>query len=166
MNIYCIILREFEGGPVRAKSLQSCLTLCSLKNGSLPGSSVHSILQARTLEWVAMPFSKPQGVAPRFFFLQINRLGRRRQEYWGGLPFSPPGDLTQGSNPPLLCLLYWQACSLPLAPLGSPKDPREHLFNYARIKGLPCWFSLLGLCLPMQGVRAPSLVGELRSHMP
>ena len=68
MNIYCIILQEFEGGPVCAKSLQSCLTLCSLKDGSLPGSSVHSILQARTLEWVAMPFSKPQGVAPRFFF--------------------------------------------------------------------------------------------------
>ena len=40
--------------------------------------------------------------------------------------------------------------------------------NYicAIIMGLPCWFSLLGLHLPMQGVRVPSLVGELRSHMP
>jgi len=31
-------------------------------------------------------------VWPPIFFFQINRLGRRRQEYWGGLPFSPPGE--------------------------------------------------------------------------
>ena len=36
-----------------AKSLQSCLTLC----GSPPGSPVPGILQARTLEWVAISFS-------------------------------------------------------------------------------------------------------------
>ena len=40
-----------------AKSLQSCLTLCDPIEGSLPGSSVPGILQARTLEWVAMSFS-------------------------------------------------------------------------------------------------------------
>ena len=33
-----------------------CLTLCDPMNYSLPGSSVHGILQARILEWVAMPF--------------------------------------------------------------------------------------------------------------
>ena len=38
-----------------AKSLQSCLTLCNPMDCSLPGSSVHGILQARILEWVAMP---------------------------------------------------------------------------------------------------------------
>ena len=37
---------------------QSCLTLCDLMDCSPPGSSVHGILQARVLEWVAMPFSK------------------------------------------------------------------------------------------------------------
>ena len=37
------------------KSLQSCPTLCDPMNCNLPGSSVHGILQARTLEWVAMP---------------------------------------------------------------------------------------------------------------
>ena len=42
---------------VYAKSLQSCLTLCNPMNCSLPGSSVHRILQARILEWVAIPFS-------------------------------------------------------------------------------------------------------------
>jgi len=40
-----------------AKSLQSCLTLCDPKHGSPPGSSIPGILQARTLEWVAISFS-------------------------------------------------------------------------------------------------------------
>ena len=37
------------------KSLQSCPTLCDPMDCNLPGSSVHGILQARILEWVAMP---------------------------------------------------------------------------------------------------------------
>ena len=41
-----------------AKSLQLCLTLCESMDCSLPGSSVHGILQERTLEWVAMPSSR------------------------------------------------------------------------------------------------------------
>ena len=40
-----------------AKSLQSCLTLCDPIVGSPPGSPVPGILQARTLEWVAISFS-------------------------------------------------------------------------------------------------------------
>ena len=40
-----------------AKSLQSCATLCDPTDGSPPGSSVPGILQARTLEWVAISFS-------------------------------------------------------------------------------------------------------------
>ena len=40
-----------------AKSLQLCPTLCNPIDGSPPGSSVHGILQARTLEWVAISFS-------------------------------------------------------------------------------------------------------------
>ena len=40
-----------------AKSLQSCPTLCDPVDGSLPGSPVPGILQARTLEWVAISFS-------------------------------------------------------------------------------------------------------------
>ena len=43
---------------VRAKSLQSCLTLCDPMGHSPPGSSVHGILQARILEWVSAPFSR------------------------------------------------------------------------------------------------------------
>ena len=40
-----------------AKSLQSCPTLCDPVDGSLPGSPVPGILQARILEWVAISFS-------------------------------------------------------------------------------------------------------------
>ena len=40
-----------------AKSLQSCLTLCDPIDGSPPGSPIPGILQARTLEWVAISFS-------------------------------------------------------------------------------------------------------------
>ena len=40
-----------------AKSLQSCPTLCDPIDGSPPGSPVPAILQARTLEWVAISFS-------------------------------------------------------------------------------------------------------------
>ena len=40
-----------------AKSLQSCPTLCDPIDGSPPGSPIPGILQARTLEWVAIPFS-------------------------------------------------------------------------------------------------------------
>ena len=43
---------------VHAKSLQSCLTLCDPVDCSPPGSSVQGILQARILEWVAMPSSR------------------------------------------------------------------------------------------------------------
>ena len=46
---------------LRAKMFQSCLTLCSPKNCSPPGSSVQGILQARILEWVAFP---PPGDLP------------------------------------------------------------------------------------------------------
>ena len=42
---------------VCAKTLQSCLTLCNPMDYSPPGTSVHGILQARILEWVAMPSS-------------------------------------------------------------------------------------------------------------
>ena len=41
-----------------AKSLQSCPTLCDPMDCSQPGFFVHGILQARTLEWVAISFSK------------------------------------------------------------------------------------------------------------
>ena len=45
-----------DAAAAAAKSLQSCPTLCDPLDGSPPGSSVHGIFQARTLEWVAISF--------------------------------------------------------------------------------------------------------------
>ena len=49
--------RFFPQHFAAAKSLQSCLTLCNPIDCSPPGSPIHGILQARTLEWVAISFS-------------------------------------------------------------------------------------------------------------
>ena len=46
---------------MHAKSLQLCPTLCDPMDCSPPGSPVHGILQARVLEWVAMPCPPPGG---------------------------------------------------------------------------------------------------------
>ena len=48
---------SFSTFGIAAKLLQSCPTLCDPIDGSPPGSSVPGILQARTLEWVAISFS-------------------------------------------------------------------------------------------------------------
>ena len=47
----------FYAAAAAAKSLQSCPTLCDPVDSSLPGSPIPGILQARTLEWVAISFS-------------------------------------------------------------------------------------------------------------
>jgi len=72
-DIHCAWLgrgKDWEESPAAAaatatKSLQSCPTLCDPTDCSLPGFSVRRILQARTLEWVAISFSReesPRGV--------------------------------------------------------------------------------------------------------
>ena len=48
---------KIKTAAAAAKSLQSCPTLCDPMDGSPPGSPVPGILQARTLEWVAISFS-------------------------------------------------------------------------------------------------------------
>ena len=54
-----LLLNHFKSFPLlaAAKSLQSCPTLCDPIDGSSPGSPIPGILQARTLEWVAISFS-------------------------------------------------------------------------------------------------------------
>ena len=92
-----------------AKSLQSCSTLCDPLDGSPPGSPIPGILQARTLEWVAISFSNAWKWKVKVKSLSRVRLvatpwtaayqaplsmGFSRQEYWSGvlLP-SPQGHL-------------------------------------------------------------------------
>ena len=88
-----------------AKSLQSCPTLCDPTDSSPPGSAVPGILQARTLEWVAIFFSsawkwivKVKSLRPvRFFttpwtaaYQAPPSMGVSRQEYWSGVPLPSP----------------------------------------------------------------------------
>ena len=55
--MYGILADNAGAAAAAAKSFQSCPNLCNPIDSSLPGSSVHGILQARTLEWVAISFS-------------------------------------------------------------------------------------------------------------
>ena len=61
-NIFlCFLLKNYTSTSymkVRVLVAQSCLTLCDPMDYSLPDSSAHGILQARILQWVAIPFSK------------------------------------------------------------------------------------------------------------
>ena len=52
-----LVIDTIAAAAAAAKSLQSCLTLCDPIDGSPPGSPIPGILQARTLEWVAVSFS-------------------------------------------------------------------------------------------------------------
>ena len=76
---------------VHAKSLQSCPTLWYPMNSSLPGFSVPGILQARILEWVAMPFSR-ESSQPRDW--------TRCSLHWqvDSLPLAPPGKPLRSSS--------------------------------------------------------------------
>ena len=84
-----------------AESLQSCPTLCDPIDSSPPGSPVPGILQARTLEWVAISFSNEWKWEVKVKSLGRVRLlatpwsashqaplsmGFSRQEYWSGVP--------------------------------------------------------------------------------
>ena len=82
-----------------AKLFQSCPTLCDPMDGSPPGSPVPGILQARTLEWVAISFSNAwkwkNKVKPRSHIRLLatpwsaayqRSMGFSRQEYWSGVP--------------------------------------------------------------------------------
>ena len=56
-KVMSLLFNMLSAAAAAAKSLQSCLTLCDPIDGSPPGSLVPGILQARTLEWVAISFS-------------------------------------------------------------------------------------------------------------
>ena len=57
MSLNLLSPMVYVAAAAAAKSLQSCLTLCDPTDGSPSGSPVPGILQARTLEWVAISFS-------------------------------------------------------------------------------------------------------------
>ena len=108
-----------------AKSLQSCPTLCDPIDGSPPGSPVPGILQARTLEWVAISFSnawkwkvkvkslsrvRPSATPWTAVFQASPSMGFSRQEYWSGVPLPSPSFSRWRE------IFHSSLCSISLAP--------------------------------------------------
>ena len=98
-SMYC------SAAAAAAKSLRSCPTLCDPIDGSPPGTPVPGILQARTLEWVAISFSNAWKWKVKVKSLSRVQLlatpwttayqappsiGFSRQEYWSGVPVPSP----------------------------------------------------------------------------
>ena len=103
--IYIYIYRLKFCTAAAAKLRQSCPTLCDPIDGSPPGSPVPGILQARTLEWVAISFSNAWKWKVKVKLFSRVRLfpipwtaayqappsmGFSRREHWSGVPLPPP----------------------------------------------------------------------------
>ena len=102
-----------EISAAAAKSLQSCPTLCDPIDGSPPGSPFPGILQARTLEWVAISFSNAWKwkvkvkLLSRVWLLATTwtaahqdplSMGFSRQEYWSGVSLPSPKEISSLSH--------------------------------------------------------------------
>ena len=100
-----LLENEMAAAAAAAKSLQSCPTLCNPRDSSPPGSPVPGILQARTLEWVAISFSNAWKWKLKVKSFSRVRLlatpwtaahqappsmGFSRQECWSGVPLATP----------------------------------------------------------------------------
>ena len=162
-----------------AKSLQSCLTLCDPIDGSPSGSPVPGILQARTLEWVAISFSNAWKWKVKVKSLsRVQLLGTPwtaayqappsmrfpRQEYWSGVPLPSPWYTLENdkNSVPLLSLRCWclvtKSCLTLCDPMDcSPPGSSVHGISQARtLTGVGCHFLLQGIFLT-QGPVSPAL---------
>ena len=112
---YCV----FPFICVCVKVTQSCPTLYNPVGCNLPGFSVHGILQARILEWVAIPFSR--GFSQFRDWTQVSHIAggfftswdtSEAQEYWSGLPIPSPADFpnpeTEPRSPALQANFFYQ----------------------------------------------------------
>ena len=131
-----------------AKSLQSCPTLCDPIDSSPPGPPVPGILQARTLEWVAISFSnawkwKVKGKSlshVRLFatpwtaaYQAPPSMGFSRQEYWSGVPLPSPEWSWQPCQNHLTIYVrvyLWALYSIPLVDM-SVFMQILHCFDYS-----------------------------------
>ena len=100
MNVYT---QKYADSQSAAKLLQSCPTLCDPMDCSLPGYSVHGILQARTLEWVAISFSDA-----RKWKVKVKSLSRVQllATPWTAAHQAPPSMGFSGQQ-------YWSEVPLP-----------------------------------------------------
>ena len=142
----------------RAKSLQSCLTLCNLTDCSPPGSSVHGILQARMLEWVAMPSSG--GI----FLTQVLNLHLSHFLHWqaGSLPLALLGK-TWKWEWNVGCSVMSDSCE----PMDcSPPGSSVHGISQARIQECVAISFSRGSSHPMDWTMSPALAGGFFTAVP
>ena len=146
-----------------AKSLQSCSTLYNPTDGSPPGSPVPGILQARTLEWVAISFSNVWKWKVKGKSLSCVRLletpwtaayqappsmGFSRQEYWSWVPLPSLTDVRVGCKEDWM-LKNWCFWTVELEKtLESPLESRE--IKPVSSKGNQPEYSLEGLILKLK----------------
>ena len=105
LSYFFLSILFFKHSAAAAKSLQLCPTLCDPIDGSPPGFPIPGILQARTLEWVAISFSKAWKWKVKVKSLSRVRLLTTpwtaayqapqpmrfsRLEYWSGVPLPSP----------------------------------------------------------------------------
>ena len=110
--VWTFAIRKHEAAGA-AKLLQSCPILCDPREGTPPGSLVPGILQAKTLEWVAISFSNASKWKVKVKSLSRVWLwatpwtaahqaplsmGFSRQEYWIGLPLPSLGNMKEQSQ--------------------------------------------------------------------
>ena len=124
----CWLVKTGRWAAAAAKSLQLCPTLCDPIDGSPPGSPIPGILQARTLEWVAISFSSAWKWKVKVkslnhvWLLAIPwtaayqappSMGFSRQEYWSRVPLPSPAvglvisKLRKTSSPSLTPKLFY-----------------------------------------------------------
>ena len=123
----CFCMQVCMYAAAAAKSLQSCPTLCDPMDCSPPGFSIHGILQARTLEWVAISFPNAWKWKEKVKSLSCVWLlatpwtaahqappsvGFSRQQYWSGVPLPSPVCMyifPQSSNHDVCSFIFWIA---------------------------------------------------------
>ena len=104
-----VLKKRYTAAAAAAQSLQSCPTLCDPIDGSPPGPAIPGILQARTLEWVAISFSNAWEWRVKMKLLSHVPLfaipwtaahqaplsmGFSKQEYWSRVPLPSPKRYT------------------------------------------------------------------------
>ena len=142
--------KTWNAAAAAAKLLQSCPTLCNPIDSLPPGSPVPGILQAKTLEWVAISFSNSWKWKVKVKLLSRVRLlatswtaayqappsmGFSRQEYWSGVPLPSPKG---GIRIPLSSKVkdYFLLLSLVLTAGGVPCcSPSGRVFPWERAQG-------------------------------
>ena len=160
-----------------AKSLQSCLTLCNPRDGSPSGSPVPGILQARTLEWVAISFSNAWKWEVKVKPLSCVRLlatpstaahqappsmGFSRQEYWSGVPLHDIKCIQQlGDNELVYSIVsFYEHSLVPI--ISSSLDPRRWIKSN---RGIMHWILKLLLKCGTYGTKLLPYYVEWINHV-